>query len=117
MEILYYERANKNKTIGYADIKVKIEKPAVLIFRKIAHVQSGDKKWFNLPSFQREVNGQPKYFRYAEFETHAYNGQLMESMNEQVKRFCIENGIEEVPASNFDASLFEKANPAQDLPF
>ena len=47
VEVIYYEQANKNKTIGHVDIRVPILKPTVIILRKLAHVQSGDNKWFN----------------------------------------------------------------------
>ena len=64
VEVLHYETVNKNKTIGFVDIKVPILKPVCLIFRKIAHVQSGDRRWFNLASFSRDnPDGTPNYLR------------------------------------------------------
>lgn len=104
VEILHYETANKNKVIGYVDIKVPINKPTILIFRRVAHIQSGDRRWFNLPSFQREKpDGIPEYFKYYEFETQVFNGQLTEGLSEKVKAFCIENKIAEVQNMDFDS--------------
>lgn len=118
VEILHYESANKNKTIGYVDVRVPILKPTVMIFRKIAHVQSGDRKWFNLPSFSREKStGEPNYLKYCEFETQIYNGQLLEAMSEKVKEFCRINGIEEVEPMNFDAFPKEMPKSMDELPF
>lgn len=103
VEILHYENANKNKTIGYVDIRVPIAKPTVLIFRKIAHLQSGDRRWFNLPSFSRDLeSGAPNYHRYCEFETQVNNMSLLEGLTDKVKEFCKKNGIEAVQPLDFD---------------
>ena len=102
VEILHYETANKNKTIGYADVRVPILKPTVMLFRKVAHIQSGDRRWFNLPSFSRSrQDGTDTYLKYAEFETQVFNSQLLEALSERVKEFCRMNGIEEVEPMNF----------------
>lgn len=103
VEVLHYEAANKNKTIGYADVRVPILKPTVMVFRKIAHIQSGDRRWFNLPSFSRDKpDGTPNYLKFAEFETQVFNSQLLEALSERVKEFCKVNGIEAVEPMNFD---------------
>lgn len=103
VEILHYETANRNKIIGYVDIRVPVNSPTVLLFRRIAHVQSGDRKWFNLPTFSRDkADGAPNYLRYAEFETQPHNGQLLECLSEKVKAFCAAHGIEELQPMNFD---------------
>ena len=71
IEVLHYERANKNKTIGYVDIKL----PKVgIIIRKIAHLQDGDKKWFNLPQKEVFKSGSEKkdYYPVVIFEDREY---------------------------------------------
>lgn len=118
VEVIHYETANKNKTIGYVDIRVPILKPTVLIVRKIAHVQSGDRRWFNLASFSRDnADGTPNYLKFCEFETQVYNGQLLEAMNEKVKEYCRKNGIEEVEPINFDSFPQDKVTSMDQLPF
>lgn len=117
MEILHYEKANHNKTIGYVDVRVPILKPTIIIFRKIAHVQSGERRWFNLSSFGREKNGITNYFKHAEFETQVYNTQLLESMGEKVKEFCRIHGIEEVEPMNFDQFPDSAPMSMDELPF
>lgn len=103
VEIIHYETANKNKIIGYADIRVPISKPTVLIFRKIAHLQSGDRSWFNLPAFLREAQNRSQfYYKYCEFEAQDITRSLLESLGDKVKAYCKEHGIfpqkaEEVP--------------------
>lgn len=115
VEVIYYEQANKNKTIGYVDVRVPILKPTVIIFRKIAHVQSGDRRWFNLSTFSRDnPDGSPNYLKHAEFETQVYNNQLLEAMSEKVKEYCRQHGVEEVQPMNFDS--FPMPDDSQ-LPF
>lgn len=115
IEVLHYEHANKNKIIGYVDIKVSVN-GLNMIIRKIAHFQSGDRKWFNLPSFGREgSDGNLKYLKYWQFEQEAHNGQLLEALAEKVKLFCKDNNIKETeneplsfhkPAANIDVLPF-----------
>ena len=110
IEILRYERANKNKIIGYVDIKIP---KWGMIIRKIAHFQSGDKRWFNLPTFFREnKDGSPNYLRYWELEQQAHNGQLLESLHDKVKQYCLENKIAEIEPVDFSKPMVEA-----DLPF
>jgi hypothetical protein len=104
VEILHYEIANKNKVIGYVDVRVPINKPTMIIFRKIAHIQSGDRRWFNFPSFQRtKSDGTSEYIKYYGFETQIFNGQLTEGLSEKVKAYCVENKIAEVQNMDFDS--------------
>lgn len=117
VEVIYYEQANKNKTIGYVDVRVPILKPTVMIFRKVAHVQSGDRRWFNLASFGREKDGTTNYFKYVEFETQVYNTQMLEAMNAKVKEFCSKHGIEEVEPMNFDKFPDMPPSSMDELPF
>jgi hypothetical protein len=93
IEILHYEKANKNKAIGYLDIKITIQKPTTFILRKIAHLESGSKKWFSFPSLQREKNGEASYPKYYQFETDIYNSKLLEALHEKVKEYCEKNNL------------------------
>ena len=116
VEVLYYEAANKNKTIGYVDVRVPILKPTVLIFRRISHIQSGDRRWFNLSTFSRDnPDGSPNYLKFCEFETQAYNSQLLESLSEKVKEYCAMNGIKELEPMNFND--FPASSSDEQLPF
>ena len=104
VQILNYETVNKNKTIGFVDVRVPILKPTVLIFRRIAHIQSGDRKWLNLPAFSTErADGSRDYKKYVEFETAGYNVQLLECMREKVDEYCKNLGIHHMEPMNFDS--------------
>jgi hypothetical protein len=95
IKILNYERVNRGKVIGEVDILLNVGVPFIL--RKIAHLQSGDKQWFNFPNFSRVAQGENKYLKYFEFETGAYNAQLLDSLGELVKVYCEEHNIPEIP--------------------
>ena len=114
IEILNYERVNRNKVIGYVDIK--LPKWNNMIIRHIAHIQGNDgNQWFNLPSFSYEdEEGVTKYKKYWEFETQVHNGQLLNSLNELVKKYCEDNHIEEIPTVQLEEPPF---NFSEDLPF
>ena len=115
VQVIHYERANQNKTIGYADIRVPILKPTVMVFRKIPHMQSGDRKWFNLPTFTRvKKDGTNSYLKFAQFETEVFNSQILESLGEKVKEFCAMHGIVEVESMDFDTFPDIKNN---EMPF
>lgn len=115
IEILNYERVNKNKVIGYVDIALPPMSTPRMIIRKIAHFQSGDRKWFNLASFSRESGGKEnKYFKFWQFELEVYNGQLLEKLHEPVKQYCLENKIAEIESLNFQSQNFDVNT---DLPF
>lgn len=114
LEVLHYETSNKNKVIGYVDIKMSINS-LTMVIRKIAHVQSGDRKWFNLPSFKRsKSDGTFTYLKFWQFEAEAHNGQFLESLSDKVKEYCQKNDIKQIEALNFDVSI-----PSMDetLPF
>jgi hypothetical protein len=105
IEILAYEKANKNKVIGYVDIKIIVSGLSMII-RKIAHFQNGSQEWFSLPVFSKGEFGQPlNYFKYWQFETEAHNNQLLESIRDKVKDFCQKNGIQATPALKFDEQV------------
>lgn len=109
IEIINYERVNKNKIIGYVDIKLpKIN----LVIRRIAHLQNGDKTWFNFPNFKKEKSdGTFQYIPYCQFEQTAHNTQLFDHISTLVKKYCEENKIEN--PKPFDLEEFTE----NDLPF
>lgn len=113
VEVLYYEKANKNKVIGYVDIKVPIISPTVLIFRKVNHLQSGERKWFNLPAFFRaKLDGSGSFPRFCEFETQAHNEELLGCLEAKVLEFCMKHKI-----SDFSSPFVTYAQPPDEVPF
>jgi len=112
VEVIHYETSSKNKTIGHVDIKIPILKPTVLILRRIAHLQSGDKKWFNYPSFQREKDGFTNYTKYYQFETDIHNAKLLECLHEKVIAFCKERGIGTEQQIGMELGM-----PLEEIPF
>ncbi len=96
IEILHYEPVNKNKLIGYVDIRVTIHGVGQ-IYRKINHLADGEKKWFNVPSFKRDVNDpQGTYEAFYEFDKKIHTNQLLEALHEPVKQYCLKNKIAEI---------------------
>jgi len=95
IEIINYEPADKNKVTGYVDVKVTINKPATLIFRKIAMLNNNGKKWLNFASFPKpSQDGSQKYFRYAEFTDFSHNAKLLELISEELSKYLQEHKIE-----------------------
>lgn len=116
IEIVNYERVCKNKVIGYVDVVIPAMMVPKMIIRRIAHLQSGDKKWFNLPTFKSEKeDGSFQYHRYWQFELEAHNGQFLEALQEQVKKFCLENKIADIEPLQFVTP--ENFNSNIELPF
>jgi hypothetical protein len=104
IEVLHYERINKNKIIGYVD--VKFPKWNNMIIRKIAHLESEGKRWFNLPSFPRQkADGTLEYLRYWQFELDVHTAQLLEKLSDKVKEYCLKNKIQEIEPLNFENPL------------
>lgn len=113
IEIINYQKVNKNKVIGLVDIKIPNWNN--MIIRKIAHIQSGDRRWFNLPSFSREKkDGTPEYLKYWQFELEIHNSQLLELLTEKVKEFCEKHNIIESTPLDFATSLMDSI---ENLPF
>jgi hypothetical protein len=104
IEILNYERANKNKLIGYVDIHLP---KWGMIFRRIAHFKDGQKSWFRLPSFIKEGDSQKEYPAYWEFKTQMHNSQLLEALHEPVKAYCEKYKIADVIPLDFDEDKLE----------
>ena len=112
IEILNYEKVGRNKIIGYVDVKLIINGISMII-RKVVHFQSGDKKWFNLPAFKEERNGNTKFFRYWQFEADGHNTKFLNVLTDKVKEYCDKHGIKEFETLNFD----DKMVPIEEVPF
>ena len=109
IEILHYETANKNKTIGYVDIAIPYKKNCRLFIRHIPHIQSNGRTWFNLPTFPREKgDGKPEYLCYVELEVNVYNAQLIEKLPQLVKDYCAKNNIQSIEPISFDEPIDEE---------
>jgi hypothetical protein len=116
IEILNYEPLGKNKVIGYVDILIPAMNVPKMIIRRIAHLQSGEKKWFNLPSYVKDKpNGEKQYIRYWQFEFDAHNGQLLDKLTERVAAYCHENKIAEIQPVSFAPS--HNFSQQEELPF
>lgn len=116
IKILDYVPVNKNKVIGYADIMVPITQPVNVIFRNIAHLENEGKRWFNLPQLCRELTDDKKIFlKYAQFEMESHNRQMLESINDLIKEYCIRNNIKEISPLNFNSNA--KMTSENDCPF
>lgn len=106
IEILNYEAVNKNKIIGYVDILIPEMPMPRTIIRRVPHFQSGENRWFSLPTFTREkLDGTHEYLRYWQFEIEIYNSQLLGSLSEQVKEFCKNKNIKEIEPLKFDEQV------------
>lgn len=114
IEILNYEPANKNKIIGYVDVKVSL-KDISMIIRKIAHFQTGEKRWFNLATFSKEKeNGFKEFLRYWQFESEVHNNQFLDALGDKVKEFCEKNNIKPIEPLNFEEMV---PTSSDELPF
>ena len=103
IEIIRYESASKNKTIGYVDIKLTT-RAATMIIRKIQHVQSGDRKWFSLPCLAREAEGAMEYPRYWQFCNEDYNKHLLNLLPKLVDEYLAKQSAPtyEMPTCGLD---------------
>ncbi len=91
VEIVNYEPVNKNKTIGYVDIKIPILKPTTLLFRRIAHLQSGDKKWFNFPGKEYESEGKKKFYQQVALINRSHSDEFNRSVLAALSNFFDKN--------------------------
>ncbi len=108
IEILNYERVSKNKVIGYADIKIPPMQTPSMIIRRIAHLQSGDRAWFNLPNFSRDkLTGEKEYLPFWQFELGPHNGQLLESLTKLVEKYCLDHKIAQIESLSFGGASFD----------
>ncbi len=102
IEVINYQRENRNKVIGYVDIKLWDK----IVVRRIAHLQSGDRRWFNLATFPRKKeDGTSDYKKYFEFSTEVHNSQLLDSLSEKVKEFCEKHNIPEIEPLSFTTAF------------
>lgn len=88
VEILNYESVvNKNKVIGYVDVKIAV-KDVSMVIRKIAHLKDSEKEWFSLPTFARpKEDGTNQYLKYFQFSVPAHNDHILKEVSEKVKKF------------------------------
>lgn len=93
IQILNYEKVNKNKVIGYVDIR--IPKWGVTL-RRIAHLQSGDKSWFNFPMFsQEQANDKLKFTPYISFDQPMHSSEFFKTISDLVDDFLSKGPISE----------------------
>lgn len=96
IEITNYEVVEKNKVIGYADVKMTISKPTTIILRRISHLSNNGKKWVNLPCFSKPNDkGGLDFHRYMEFSDESLNKKLIEMLSEEIKKYMELNNIDE----------------------
>ncbi len=78
IEILKFEMVNKGALV--ARFSVKMHKWGGLIIKDCSLLQSGDKKWINLPSRQYEVDGKKKYAEHLGYEDRTLNDQFKDNI-------------------------------------
>ena len=84
IDILRYEKTNIGDIIGYMDIAYDIDSRRFII-RKIPHIQNGNKRWCNLPSFIRyNEEGKAEYLKYFECK-ELFGSSFFETLNEKAK--------------------------------
>ena len=90
VEVLKYEQVNHGKKIGYVDILL----PKIgLIIRHLVHLQSGNKRWINFPTFPKDEGEKRIFHPYFEFTQGPHNTEFLEKVNEAVKLYCEKNQI------------------------
>lgn len=103
IEIINYERVNDGKKIGYVDIYLPKRKEYI---SRIAHFQSGDRRWFNLPCYQKKFSdGTVKYYPIWRMDPDTHNNDLLEALSDPVKIYCLEHKIAEIEPLNLSASF------------
>lgn len=90
IEILSYKPTNLGKKIGFVEIYVP---KFGMIFRHLAHLQSGNKRWINFPTFSEEEGAKKHFNPYFSFKTEIHNSDFLEQVNEAVKKYCELNHI------------------------
>ena len=90
IEILSYTPVNQGKKIGYVEIYI----PKLgITYRHLAHLQSGEKRWINFPTFAQE-DGDRKIFKpYVEFKQSTHNIDFLNQVHEALKEYCLKNNI------------------------
>lgn len=111
IEILNYEPVQNKKVTGYVDVKVTINKPTTLVFRKIAQLDSNGKKWLNFPSFSREMpDGTQKFSRYTEFLDQTHTGKFLQVVGQELEKYLEKNKSNKEQIKEFDFTQ-EMENP------
>jgi hypothetical protein len=106
IEIINYERINDGKKIGYVDIYLPKRKEFI---SHILHLQSGERKWFALPSYAKQMpDGKYKYFPFWKLENELHNQQLLEALSDPVKKYCAAKGIKDVEQLNLNFEIDEQ---------
>jgi len=100
IEVTNYKQFYKGKVIGYVDIRLP---NWGISFKRIAHLQNENKKWFNFANYYEEQpDGSKKYFPYISFDAEMNSTKFFEQLSEAVKTYCDKNKIKEQKAVNFD---------------
>lgn len=111
LEVIHYERVNKDRTIGYVDIQF-VENGTPRIIRRIQHVQHGNKKWFAYSNFRRELpNGETVYLPFYEYGIKVHNTQILEGLSALVEEYCLKNKIAEVKPLDLSQPVKEERLP------
>lgn len=118
LQILKYEAVDKGVCIGYVDVKIDTWN---LIIRRIAHLQKGERRWFNLPQYSIDGNeGKRLYVRYVDFDSIDTSSRFFEALKEAVRAYLEKNrqGSNKLVSATELAELFESemAKPKPPLP-
>lgn len=90
IEILSYTPANQGKKIGF--VEVFIPKLGI-IYRHLVHMQSGERRWVNYPSFSLEDGDKKSFQPYVSFKQNTYNTDFLDQVNEELKKYLEKNKI------------------------
>ena len=82
IEVIKYTPFQKGSIIGFVDIIYNGE-----IKRHIPHLQKGERKWFNYPSYQEEDAGEKIYLAYWEKLIPEENTKFFKELTDKVKDF------------------------------
>lgn len=90
IEVIKYEKVNKNKVIGWVDVEIH---KSGMVIRRIAHLESGEKKWFNFPAYSipKDSGEGYKFFPYIQFKKDAHNGEFFKLLHEKVAEYLEKN--------------------------
>lgn len=83
IEVLSYERAEKNKLIGYVDVKIP---KAGLLIRRIAHFKNGEREWFSFPAYSiPKAEGGYNFIPYIQYESEVHKNEFFKQLSIKVK--------------------------------
>lgn len=85
IQIVKYEKFIKKKIVGYVDIRLD---NFGIIIRRIAHLSTGEKRWFNFPAYSipREQGGFD-FIPYVQFESNGNNGDFFKRLGRLVDEY------------------------------